>query len=300
MGGGFYDLNIVVDRKNGNHMKLLMDTLKTAYNFGYDTVAVNTILPADALQSKKGKPTQIPKPLAIPLHDVVTEKNSRKKFKILQRLTVIISDAAQTHKLQTSNEVKEYDILAVQPENDKSFHVCCSSLDIDIITFSIVSRLPVYLKHQQVGMALERGIFFEIVYTPSLWDAMVRRHTISNAINIISTCKRKNVIVSSQAEKPMDLRGPYDVINLCNLFGLKAAQARDVITSWGRGAVLKAECRKSGKGVFTIRATSDLPAEDQWKINNCRNSEEAILSSHQPQEVDEVPLPPKPKKMRKK
>lgn len=271
MGGGFYDLNIKVERQNANWMRTLIDTLKTAYKLGYNTVAVNTVLEADALQSKKEKANQIPPPLSIPLSAVLDQKTCEKKFVILQRLTVIINDPAQTHKLQTSQEVKCYDILAVQPENDKSFHLCCSTLDVDIITFFTSSKLPLYLKHQQVGLALDRGIFFEINYASSLGDSVARRHTISNARNIISTCKRKNVLISSEAMKPMDLRGPYDVINLCTLFGLKAVQSRDAVTSCARRAVLKAECRRSGKGVFTAVATSSLTVEDKWKISHCKN-----------------------------
>lgn len=295
MGGGFYDLNIRVERQNSNYMKTLIDTLKTAYKLGYDTVAVNTILEADALQGKKEKANPIPPPLSIPLNAIIDEKTCRQKFTVLQRLTVTINDPAQTHKLQTSQEVKHYDMLAVLPENDKSFQLCCSTLDIDIITFYNSTKLPLFLKHQQVGMALDRGIFFEINYATSLGDRIARRHTISNARSIISVCKRKNVIVSSQALQPMDLRGPYDVINLCALFGLKAAQSRDAVTMCARRAVLKAECRKSGKGVFTVAPTSSLPVEDLWKVNHCKNG---IIKPTCKKEEEAAPSGPKSKKMR--
>ncbi|EMP24609.1 Ribonuclease P protein subunit p30 [Chelonia mydas] len=42
----------------------------------------------------------------------------------------------------------------------------------------------------------------------------MRRYTISNALSLMQICKGKNIIISSAAERPLELRGPYDVANL--------------------------------------------------------------------------------------
>ena len=44
----------------------------------------------------------------------------------------------------------------------------CSSFEIDIITLDLSNRLPFSLKFGPVNLALQRGLFFEITYAPTL------------------------------------------------------------------------------------------------------------------------------------
>lgn len=109
------------------------------------------------------------------------------------------------------------------------------------------ARLPFYLKHSTVGLAVERGIYFELCYSAAIRgkephdkvfganavslerkvlilalclfhvgiiDATARRNLISNAQSLIRVTRGKNIILSSQAMKAMELRGPYDIVNL--------------------------------------------------------------------------------------
>lgn len=48
--------------------------------------------------------------------------------------------------------------------------------------------------------AIDRGIFFELLYTPAIKDSTMRRYTISNAISLMQICKGK---VSSQSENKL-------------------------------------------------------------------------------------------------
>ncbi len=62
----------------------------------------------------------------------------------------------------------QYDILAVQPMTEKTLLHACSNLECDIITLDLSTRLPFFLKRSTLGIAIERGIFFEITYGASL------------------------------------------------------------------------------------------------------------------------------------
>jgi len=46
--------------------------------------------------------------------------------------------------------------------------VACANFDIDIITLDLSSRLPFSLKFGAVHQAVQRGVFFEITYSPVL------------------------------------------------------------------------------------------------------------------------------------
>ncbi|KAI9141205.1 RNase P subunit p30, partial [Paraphysoderma sedebokerense] len=127
--------------------------------------------------------------------------------------------------------ITSFDILSVTPTNDKLFQIACSTLDVDIISLDLSERLPFYIKRNLVGVAIERGIVFEICYSKAIRDPSARRNLISNAANLIRVTKGKNIILSSDAMKAMDVRGPFDVINLGVLFGLNQAQAKACISN---------------------------------------------------------------------
>lgn len=39
--------------------------------------------------------------------------------------------------------------------------------------------------------AIDRGVSFELVYSPAIKDSTMRRYTISNALNLMQICKGK-------------------------------------------------------------------------------------------------------------
>uniref|UniRef100_A0A8C5W6F5 Uncharacterized protein n=1 Tax=Leptobrachium leishanense TaxID=445787 RepID=A0A8C5W6F5_9ANUR len=99
-------------------------------------------------------------------------------------------------------------------------------------------------------MHQQRGIFFELIYTPAIKDSTIRRYTISNALNLMQFCKGKNIILSSGAERLLDMRGPYDVHQLCNmalglLFGLSEGTSKAALSTNCRAALLHGETGKT-------------------------------------------------------
>ncbi|KAH0521314.1 Ribonuclease P protein subunit p30, partial [Microtus ochrogaster] len=121
----------------------------------------------------------------------------------------------------TSSRVRLYDIVAVFPKTEKLFH------------------------------AIDRGLGFELVYGPAIRDATMRRYTISNALSLMQICRGKNVILSSAAEKPLEIRGPYDVANLGLLFGLSESEAKAAVSTNCRAAFLHGETRKTAFGIIS-------------------------------------------------
>nr|XP_033797397.1 ribonuclease P protein subunit p30 isoform X5 [Geotrypetes seraphini] len=178
---------------------------------GYSTIAINHI--ADFQEKKK----EIDKPVCpselFPSLPIVQGKS--KPIKVVTRLTLIVSDPSHCNVLRsTSPRTKLYDIVAVFPKTEKLFHAACTSLDVDLICINVTEKQPFYFRRPPINVAIERGVFFELVYTPAIKDSTMRRYTISNALSLMQICKGKNVIISSSAERPLELRGPYDVAAL--------------------------------------------------------------------------------------
>ncbi|XP_029465711.1 ribonuclease P protein subunit p30 isoform X3 [Rhinatrema bivittatum] len=232
----FADLNI----PNVPDVKRLRSILETAAHLGYSTVAINHI--ADFQEKKKVLQDvlikEIDKPVCpaeiFPSLPVVQGKS--KSIKIVTRLTLIASDPSHCNVLRsTSPRSKLYDIVAVFPKTEKLFHAACTSLDVDLICIHVTEKQPFFFRRPPINV---------------------------------------NVIISSSAERPLELRGPYDVATLGLLFGLSEADAKAAVSSNCRAALLHGATRKTAFGVvFTMkkpRTTGDEEKEEA--VSACKRA----------------------------
>ncbi|XP_020658863.2 ribonuclease P protein subunit p30 isoform X1 [Pogona vitticeps] len=253
---GFVDLNIPYLQEKESLQKLV----ETAAHLGYSTVAINYVV--DYEEKKK----EIVKPVspAELFSTVPLVQGKSKPIKILSRLTLVVSDPSHCNILRaTSTNIKFYDIFAVFPKNGKLFHVACTTLDVDLVCLHVTEKLPFYIKRPSVNVAIDRGIYFELVYVPAIKDSTMRRYTISNALSLMQICRGKNIILSSAAEKPLQLRGPYDVANLGWLFGLSEGNAKAAVSTNGRAVLLHGETRKTASGVVYTKKKPRTSEEDE-------------------------------------
>jgi len=138
------------------------------------------------------------------------------RFRQFSRLTATLSEAAHAYALNPSNGVTPtYDLVAAVPTTEPLFDQCCRQLDVDLISLPLAERLPFRLSLPPIAAAIARGVHFEICYAPALRDSSARRNLISNAQQLLRLTRGRNVVLSSGAERPMELRGPHDVANLC-------------------------------------------------------------------------------------
>ncbi|KAL6067845.1 RNA-binding RNA processing protein rpp1 [Balamuthia mandrillaris] len=182
-----------------------------------------------------------------------TQKATNATVRQYRRLTLITDDSTKPSDLSVHNPIlAKYDIIAVQPSSDKLFQQACASLDVDIITLDLTSRLPFKLKMQIASQALARGIFFELSYATALRNPSSRRYFISNALALVRATKGKGLILSSEAYDAMELRSPYDVMNLTSMFGLDLAKGKAAISISPDATILHGETRKTHKGVVSM------------------------------------------------
>ncbi|KAM6185486.1 ribonuclease P protein subunit p30 [Rhynchocyon petersi] len=240
----FADLNL----RASSDLKALRGLVENAAHLGYSVVAINHVV------EFKEKKQEIERPLAVSelFTTLPVVQGKSRPIKILTRLTIIISDPSHCNGLRaTSSRVHLYDIVAVFPKTEKLFHVACTHLDVDLICITVKEKLPFFFKRPPINVAIGRGIGFELIYSPAIRDSTVRRYTISNALNLMQICKGKNVILSSAAEGPLEIRGPYDVANLGLLFGLSENNAKAAVSTNCRVALLHGETRKTAFGIVS-------------------------------------------------
>ena len=95
----------------------------------------------------------------------------------------------------------------------------------------MTQRLPFKLRPQHLKAAVDRGIHFELLYSSALRDPASRRHMFSNSQAISRLLRGRSIVLSSGARSAMELRGPYDVVNLGTAFGLTRQQVGKVATA---------------------------------------------------------------------
>ncbi|KEF60154.1 ribonuclease P/MRP protein subunit RPP1 [Exophiala aquamarina CBS 119918] len=242
----FHDLNVPY---TSNHADL-SNTLAFHGELGYGAVAL-------ALSVTGKLPSQ---PQPVPVSQLTIPKSITK---ILTRLTITISDATQNHRLTSFQP--HYDLLALRPTTEKALQLCCNSLDCDIISLDFGQRLPFILKFKTVASALQRGIRFEICYSPGISPSSssgggsssssndARRNLIANAGSLIRATRGRGIILSSDARNALGVRGPYDVINLAQVWGLGQERGKEALCEEaGKVVRLAGMKRTSFRGVIDV------------------------------------------------
>jgi hypothetical protein len=210
---------------------------------------------------------------------------------ILKRLNVCIEEApdlgiycSNAPNEATSDALKSYDIIAMSPQNDKSFSSICNMSNLyycDIITLDYTSgkgggsggacQLPYKIRVSDVRAATNRGIVFELPYGPALTDPSKRKAFIQTARSFLNACvgvkddhhQPPKIIISSgervfenKDHGVMALRTPGDMINFTNLvleFGQQLST--HAFSSNALWAVQRGRNRRMGKVVSSSSVT---------------------------------------------
>jgi len=313
----FFDLNVAYtsDRNSVKDMVAFLITL------GYDGCALNF------KHNGKIGPQQMcslrlfsPEELAAVKHEKVSRSTSwvrrdgslqlksakQTGFRQLTRITVVLEDPADVASVvhpSGQNVLKSYDIVALQPTSEKVFQQIASNVDFDIISLDFSRRIPFTIRRPQVSLALQRGLFFEISVSDALKDSMMRRYMVANSLSLFRHSRGRNVLITSAAEKLMDLRGPYDLSNLGAVFGLTHEQSKAALTSACRSVISHAESRRTT--FKTVLAVSSRPEDiaplavagvETTDSSNSNSNVPVAATSAKRKQPDEPGSPSSPKK----
>lgn len=106
-------------------------------------------------------------------------------------------------------------------------------------------------------MGISRGISYEINYSPALSDSSTRRQVFSNARELYRATKGRNMVITSGAERPIELRAPLDVANLAVLFGMTPEEGRRCVGGNAYRALLFSATRRTVKSCLHVRPVED-------------------------------------------
>ena len=263
---------------------------------GYNIIALNHSItgqvPAEIINA-------IPTPLPFEAPAALT---------LLRRCTISITDPAQNARLNSL--AGAYDILAIRPLTEKSLGQACHDLECDIISIDLGVRYPFYFRHKMMADAVKRGIKFEICYAPGILandGGQTRRNLISNAAGLIRATRGRGLIISSEAKKPLALRGPADAVNLACVWGLGQERGTEAVGREARSAVVQAGLKRTGyRGVVDViyggekPPTAQPPTKDIAIPGVAKNKRKAMVLGEEVESSDPKPISKREQKRRAK
>eukprot|EP01133_Synstelium_polycarpum_P018047 gene18047-21543_t len=169
------------------------------------------------------------------------------------RLDVACKTVQELNLVNSTNPVvQSYDLVSILPLTPDVFNAACNSSYIDIITITPRTTFSL-VKPAKIRQALNKGEADRFPFYQM-------------AASIIRAAFGKNIILSSHAKYPRYLRGPYDIANLGNLFGMTFDQARAAVSTHPHSAVLHGAARRAQQSMMALTAdTKSLAPLQQWK-----------------------------------
>ncbi|CAN6234988.1 unnamed protein product [Urochloa humidicola] len=282
----FYDLSLLPSSSFGagddnsntsssSGLQLLATTAR-ALELGYAAVAFDhphRSLLADSHRCRTNPflpLSSLPLPSSAALHRRRLASPASEPFRQYTRITLSLDSAAAAASAlapSAARLLRTYDLVAARPLTQAAFdHLCqaplaAQHLDLISIDFSH-AKLPYRIKLPMLKLALQKGLHFEIAYSPLIsTDTNAKRNFLAEVKLLVDWTKGKNLIISSAAHTASQIRGPYDVINLCAyLLGLPINRAKAAVSTNCRSLVLKA-LKKKHFYKETIRVDRLLPNE---------------------------------------
>ena len=193
---------------------------------------------------------------------------------ILTRLTISITSNDFLLHYNKSAVAKQYDLLAINIQTAPCLLALLKSgFRWDILTFSPGKDGIFGMKWSRklYYECVDKNIYFELSYSGLIREREERRRIISQAHNYHSVGKSRNIILTSGARTPMELRASTDVSNLAFILGLTANQGVDSVgvTAW--------KCHKAAvgrrMGPFQVRVEK-LPDESESASEDSEDSED--------------------------
>lgn len=161
-----------------------------------------------------------------PVHDIfekakLATPNGLSIRRVLRRLNVVVDDNQNLSLLRCEN-VRNYDLIAMQPANLEALKFICqtNAFKPDIITLDLLTASCLPLPHKILKAAVRKGVIFELSIASTINDSESRRKfmIILNAYNTIFNWKA--IILSSNAVTSGQIRSPSDLISLHTLFNV--------------------------------------------------------------------------------
>jgi ribonuclease P/MRP protein subunit RPP1 len=165
----------------------------------------------------------------------VRESEGRDGAGTLARCTIAFGEPGELRRamLALGEDLEKFDVLALEPTSERAFASACANKHADVVSVGAGRRLRYKFTASAVRAATGNRISFELCYGEALRDSNSRMWFFANASALARATRggRELFILSSGAERAIELRSMYDVVNLATFFGMTEKAARAAMTT---------------------------------------------------------------------
>lgn len=270
-----YDLNIPwptnsYDKKpNIQELTNFKNTIITNYSLGITHQVLNFII-NDNIKIPLNSPNEIN---PIPIENLLKElRVNFPKLRLFSRITLIVNDSS---KIPSLNKLNNYfDIIAIQPNNEKALQLTVMNLEIDLLTINLSNKLNFFLKFKTLHSAIEKGIKFEINYSQLISgnegyinnetnSNLIKKNFFNNVLQLIRGTRSNGLVISSGAQNPLQLRNINDIIILLSTLGLNKNKSKKFITEIPEKVLINGKLKsKSHRQTIVLNDNEKFIEED--------------------------------------
>jgi ribonuclease P/MRP protein subunit RPP1 len=272
---GYADLNIPTEPQATLKKRVLR-----ALELGYHSVAVNTTVLQESLQTRKEKKRgtkncleDFPAPQQVDLEESDYPELASKGSKptILTRLTIVISSNDFLIHYNKSDNARNYDLLAVIVRSAQALQMLLkSSFRFDILSYDpFLDDVESFRWNRKLYREiLDKHVSFELMYGPMIENREFRQTMISLAYAYNSFGKSRGIIITSGAKRAIELRPPTDVANLSTILNMTEAQGKEAVLKQCSEVYKAALGRKVGVFRVRVEKIQDTNAEESDDSSN--------------------------------
>ncbi|KAL1235888.1 Ribonuclease P protein subunit [Trichinella spiralis] len=200
-----------------------------------------------ACSKRKRQQSSVPEPFVVdPTEiDILSLESRGERFRVFSRLTLVVNSVERLQELLSNKIISNYDIIAVCPLNETTFDMAASDSRVHLLTTDVTADNFSLFQGNRLNEAVRNGKYIEISYSPAIMDTSIRKEVFTCGRKIFRTVGEKGIILTSRATRPMEMRAPYDVINISHLFGMNTNESRSAITVNPQQLLLAVEDNKS-------------------------------------------------------
>jgi RNase P/RNase MRP subunit p30 len=204
-----------------------------------------------------------PKPFVARIPDLIIQRcrQTNRKFRLYSRLNVIVHDNQSLHYLKRAEVQQHFDLISLQPATRDILLYLLSSTTIQhellVLDPSDPELLPFPSKLMRA--AADRGITFELIYNNALRDPFERNLLAFGRALALNIFKRgQSIVFSSNATNSLQIRSPYDMMEIGQLFGFNEEISKKMINENPMNVLARSFSRRETvQGTVWLETTTD-------------------------------------------
>ncbi|CAF0982389.1 unnamed protein product [Adineta steineri] len=176
-----------------------------------------------------------PKPFVARIPDLILQRcrQTNRQFRLYSRLNVIVHDNQSLHYLKRAEVQQNFDLISLQPATRDILMYLLNTTTIQYELIVLDPSDPELLPFPSKLMraASERGITFELIYSNALRDSFERRNLLAFGRALATNIFKhgQSIIFSSNASNSLQIRSPYDMMEIGQLFGFNEELSKKII-----------------------------------------------------------------------